>query len=109
MPNKCDSVCVAQEAVLLFLYAWCSCCKPGIKIPHSLVAIGREFAFSIEYSTNKHWELTSSPISVESYSRDITTHFSDFARLPTYLSTNTMLTVVSYHLLLSGSLHIFCW
>jgi hypothetical protein len=39
----------------------------------SLVAVGREFAFPINYSTNKHWELTSSPNSVESYSRNLAT------------------------------------
>jgi hypothetical protein len=39
-------------------------------------AVGHEFAFPIDYSTNKHWELTSSPTSVESYSRDLATRLS---------------------------------
>ena len=44
---------------------------------HSLIAVGREFAFPINYySTNKHCELTSSPSSIESYSRDLATHLS---------------------------------
>ncbi len=71
MTNECDSGCVALEAILLLLYAWNSCPIPGTDISWSLVAVGREFAFPIDYSTNKHWELTSSPISVESYSMDL--------------------------------------
>jgi hypothetical protein len=47
------------------------CPIPGTNISRSLVAVGREFAFPIDYSTNKHWELTSSPSSVESYSKDL--------------------------------------
>jgi hypothetical protein len=73
MTNERDSVRVALEAILLLLYAWNSCPIPGTDISRSLVAVGREFAFPIDYSTNKHWELTSSPSSVESYSRDLAT------------------------------------
>ncbi len=42
----------------------------------SLVAVGRKFAFPIDYSTNKHWELTSLPSTMESCSRDLATHLS---------------------------------
>ena len=42
-------------------------------ISHSLIVVGRKFAFPIDYSTNKHWELTSLPSTVESYSRDLAT------------------------------------
>ncbi len=42
----------------------------GTDIFRSLIAIGCEFAFPIDYSTNKHRESTSSPSSVESYSKD---------------------------------------
>jgi len=73
MTNERDSVCIALEAILLLLYVWNSCLFPGMDISSSLVAVDREFAFPIDYSTNKHWELTSSPTSVESYSRDLTT------------------------------------
>jgi len=55
---------------------WNSCPIPGTDISRSLVAVGREFAFPIDYSTNKHWELTSSPTSAESYSRDLATGLS---------------------------------
>jgi hypothetical protein len=37
-------------------------------ISRSLIALGREFAFPINYMINKHWELTSSPSSMELYS-----------------------------------------
>jgi hypothetical protein len=70
MTNEHDSVRIALEAILLLLYAWNSCPIPGTNISRSLVAGGREFAFPIDYSTNKHWELTSFPSSVESYSKD---------------------------------------
>ncbi len=35
--------------------------------------MGREFAFPINYSAGKHWQLTSSPSTVESYSKDLAT------------------------------------
>jgi hypothetical protein len=76
MTNERDSVRIALEAILLLLYAWNSCPIPGTDISRSLVAVGREFAFPIDYSTNKHWELTSFPTSVESYSRDLATRLS---------------------------------
>ena len=36
-----------------------------------LCSRGREFAFPIDYSTMKHWELTTTPASVTSYSKDL--------------------------------------
>jgi hypothetical protein len=73
MTNERNSVRVALEAIFLLLYAWNSCPIPGTDISRSLVAAGPEFTFPIDYSTNKHWELTSSSTSVESYSRDLAT------------------------------------
>ncbi len=73
MTNKLNSVRVAHKAILLLLYAWNSCPIPGTNI-RSLVAVGHKFASPINYLTNKHWELTSSPNSVKSYSRDLATH-----------------------------------
>ena len=69
MANKRDSVYVALECILILIYAWNSCPVPGTDISCSLVAVGREFFFPINLSANKHWELTSSPATVESYSR----------------------------------------
>ncbi len=54
MTNEHDSIHVALEANLLLLYAWNSCLIPSTDISWSLVAFGREFAFPINYSTNKH-------------------------------------------------------
>jgi hypothetical protein len=73
MTNEHGSVHVAHEAVLLLLYAWNSRPIPGTNISRSLIAVSRKFAFPIKYSTNKHWELTSSPNSMESYSQDLIT------------------------------------
>jgi hypothetical protein len=74
MTTERDCVQIALEAILLLLYAWNSFPIPGTDISRSLIAVGREFAFLIDYSTNKHWELTSSPSSVESYSKDLAIH-----------------------------------
>ena len=49
MSNERDSVRIALEAILLLLYAWNSCPVPGNDISRSLVAVGREFAFPIDY------------------------------------------------------------
>ncbi len=73
MCNECDSIRVALEAILLLLYAWNSCPVSGMDISCSLVAIGQEFAFPIDYSSGKHWELTSSPSTVVSYSKELAT------------------------------------
>jgi hypothetical protein len=85
MTNERDSVRVALEAILLLLYAWKSCPIPGTDISWSLFAVGCEFASSIDYSTNKHWELTSPPISVESYSKDLATLLSALRDVPQLL------------------------
>jgi len=66
-----DSVRVSQEAILLSLYAWNSCPIPGTDISRSFCALGREFAFPIDYCTNKHWELTSTLPAIESYSKNL--------------------------------------
>jgi len=71
MCNERDSVRVALEAILLLLYAWNSCPVPGTDISRSLVAVGREFAFPIDFSSGKHWELTSTASAVVSYSKEL--------------------------------------
>ena len=73
MCNERDLVRIASEAIRLLLYAWNSCPIPGTDISCSLVAVGREFAFPIDYSRGKHWELTSSPSTIITYSRELTT------------------------------------
>ena len=54
MCNERNSVRVALECLLLLLYAWNSCPVPGTDISRSLVAVGREFAFPIDFSSGKH-------------------------------------------------------
>jgi hypothetical protein len=76
MCNERDLVRIANEAILLLLYAWNSCPIPGMDISRSLVTVGREFAFPIDYSSGKHWELTSSPSTIITYSKELTTRLS---------------------------------
>ena len=76
MCDEQDSVRVALEAILLLLYAWNSCPVPGTDISRCLVAVGREFAFPIDFSSEKHWELTSLPSTAVSYSKELATRLS---------------------------------
>jgi hypothetical protein len=76
MCNERDSIRVALKDILFLLYAWNSCPVPGTDISRSLVALGREFAFPIDYSSGKNWELTSSPSTAVSYSRELATRLS---------------------------------
>jgi hypothetical protein len=69
MSNKCKLIQVALEAILLLIYAWNLCPIPRTIILHSLVAVGQEFAFPIDYSTEKHWEFMSSLSTVITYSK----------------------------------------
>jgi hypothetical protein len=71
MTNERDSVRIALEAILLLIYARNSCPVPGTDISRSLVAVGREFSFPIDFSAGTHTELTSAPGAVASYSRDL--------------------------------------
>jgi hypothetical protein len=76
MCNDQDLVRIANEAILLLLYAWNSSPVPGTDISRSLIAVGRKFAFPIDYSSRKHWELTSSPNTVVTYSKELATRLS---------------------------------
>ena len=76
MTNERDSVRVAMEAILLLLYAWNSAPIPGTDLSRCFVALGREFQFPIDFSAEKHMDLTSTPASVTSYSRDLATRLS---------------------------------
>ncbi len=71
MTNEPNTVWVVLEALFFLLYAWILCPVPGTDISRSLVAVGREFAFPIDYSCSKHWELTSSPAMVDTYSKQL--------------------------------------
>ena len=71
MCNERNTLRVALESLLLLVYVWNSCPVPGTDISRSLVAVGTEFAFPIVYSSGKHWQLTSSLATVESYSKQL--------------------------------------
>ena len=61
MTNERESVRVALESILLLIYAWNSAPIPGTDLSRSLVAVGRDFSFPIDFSATKHLEFTSSP------------------------------------------------
>ena len=52
---------VAEEGILMALYAWNSAPVIGTDVSRSLLVIGREFQFPIDYSSDKHLILTSDP------------------------------------------------
>ncbi len=85
MTNKRDSVRVAMDAILLLLYAWNSASIPGTDISRCCVALGREFQFPVNFSANKHLELTSTLASVTSFSRDHATCLSTLREVATLL------------------------
>jgi hypothetical protein len=71
MTNEFESIWVTLKAIMLLIHAWNSCPIPRTDISRSLVAVRRGFAFPIDYSAGKHWELISSPSMVTTYSKDL--------------------------------------
>jgi hypothetical protein len=69
--NKRNSTQVTLEAILLLIHAWNSWPVPGTDISCSMVAVGQEFSFPINFSTGKHAKLYSAPGTVESYARNL--------------------------------------
>ena len=59
MCNECDSIRAALECLLPLLYAWNSCPVPG-------------FAFPIDFSSCKHWQLILFPATIKSVMRLLT-------------------------------------
>ena len=62
---------MALETFLLLSYAWNSAPTPGTDLSCSLVAVECEFSFSTDLLASKHFELTSSPESVQSFARTL--------------------------------------
>ena len=60
-----------MEAILLLLYAWNSAPIPGTDLSRCFDALGREFQFPIDFSADKHFELTSSRSAIHSYLREL--------------------------------------
>ncbi len=90
MTNKRDSVQVAMEAILLLLYAWNSSPIPGTDLSRCFVAFGQEFQFPINFLSNKHFELTSTPSTIASYSRDLATSLSALREVAGLLSRSSV-------------------
>ena len=76
MTNERDSIRAALEAILLLVYVWNSCPVPGTDISCSLVAVGCEFQFPINFSSGKAAVLNSAPGTVKSYSHLLAEHLS---------------------------------
>jgi hypothetical protein len=71
MANERGLVHITMEAILLLLYAWNSAPIPGADLSRCFVALGRKFQFPINFSADKHWELTFTPAMVKSYSKSL--------------------------------------
>jgi hypothetical protein len=89
MCNEHDNVRIALKCLLLLLYAWNSCPVWGTDISRSLVAVGREFAFPIDVSSGKHWQLTLSPATVESYLKALAMRLSACRKIADLLVSET--------------------
>ena len=74
MANKQGTIRIAMEAILLLPYAWNSAPISGTNLSRCFVALGQEFQLPIDFSTNKHWELTSTPALIQSYVRGLAIH-----------------------------------
>jgi hypothetical protein len=76
----------------------------------SLVADSREFAFPIDFSSGKHWELTSSASTVISYSKELATRLLACCAVAELLVKEQR----AYHREYINAprpdpLHLFCW
>ena len=67
---------VAFEGILMSLYAWNSAPSVGTDISRSLLTVGREFNFPIDFSADKHQILTSNPSRVASFASEQATMLS---------------------------------
>jgi hypothetical protein len=76
MTNEQDSNQIALEKILLLIYTWNSCPMPETDILRSMVALGWEFSFPINFLTGKHAKLYSAPGTVDSYSKQLATWLS---------------------------------
>jgi hypothetical protein len=85
MNNKRSSVRIAMEAILFLLYAWNSSPILGTDLSRCFVALGQEFQFPINFSANKHWELTSTPVTIKSYVGELAAHLQSSKEIATIL------------------------
>jgi hypothetical protein len=67
--NERDSIRVAAEGLQLCKYAWNSAPVVGTDISRSLVCVGREFKFPIEYTSAAHVNLSPDPSATTSFAQ----------------------------------------
>ena len=67
MTNEQESVRVAMENTWILYYAWISDPIPDTDLSHSLVDVGPELLFVIDFNAAKHIELTSSQATIKTY------------------------------------------
>ena len=65
--NERDTNRVTAEGMKLLTYAWNSAPVTGTDISRSLVCLGREFKFPIEYDNNAHINLSPDASAVQSF------------------------------------------
>ena len=68
--NERDDVRSALEGILMSLYAWNFAPVIGTDISRSLLVVGREFNFPLDFSTEQHQILTSSKLKVTSFAAE---------------------------------------
>jgi hypothetical protein len=95
MCNKRDSNWVTLEAILLLIYAWNSCPVPGTDICPSLVAVGREFAFPIDFSAEKQPSCIRPPAPSCRISKSLHHASTHAARSPCYSWPNSAVGIAS--------------
>ena len=61
---------VAQEGILMSLYPWNSAPVIGTDDSRSMIVVGRNFKFPIDYCIESHHMLTSNPKKVSSYAAE---------------------------------------
>ena len=98
--NECDSIRVSMEALLLLFYAWNSAPIPGTDISRCFVVLGHEFQFLINFSADKHMELTSTPASVTSCSCNLATLYLHSGKVQTSSLRNRE------HIIVNSSTHV---
>jgi len=74
---------VALEGILMALYAWNSAPVIGTDISRSMLVVGRDFQFPIDFSADEHHILTSNPAKTRAYAAsqaDLLTYSREIAK-----------------------------
>ena len=83
--NEHGASLVSQEVILMSLYVWNSTPVPVTNISCSILVVGREFQFPINYSAQKHSKLTNNPEDVTTFVSERATLFSACQKVGTEL------------------------